>query len=116
MGILQIKTIIRNTHDTIVIESNWSSIKVLIGGEQNISFPLERFKEMIKYKFNWYKPEAEGLVEVDPKWTSKTCHNCGYVNMDVVVNVREWECPECHVFHDRDVNSAINIFRRWDSG
>ena len=103
-------------NDAIVIESNWGSIKILIGGEQNDRFPLERFKEMIKYKFNWYKPEARGLIEVDPKWTSKTCHKCGYVNNEVVVQMREWECPKCHAFHDRDINSAINIFRRGNSG
>ena len=103
-------------NDTIVIESNWSSIKILIGGEQNDRFPLEHFKEMIKYKFNWYKPKAKGLIEVNPKWTSKTCHKCGHINNEVVVQMREWECPKCHAFHDRDINSAINIFRRGNSG
>lgn len=103
-------------NDTIVIESNWSGIKILIGGEQNDRFPLEHFKKMIKYKFNWYKPKAKGLIEVDPKWTSKTCHKCGHVNAEVVVQMREWECPKCHAFHDRDINSAINIFRRGNSG
>lgn len=91
-------------NDTIVIESNWNSIKILIGGEQNNRFPLERFKEMIKYKFIWHKPEAKGLIEVNPKWTSKTCHKCGYVNNELVVQVSEWECPKCHAFHDRDIN------------
>ena len=54
-------------NDTIIIEPNWNSIKILIGGEQNNRFPLEGLKEKIKYKFNWYKPKAKGLIEVDPK-------------------------------------------------
>ncbi len=41
--------------------------------------------------------------------STKTCNVCGYHNKDITLAVREWECPACGTFHDRDINAAINI-------
>ena len=41
--------------------------------------------------------------------SSKTCHACGYVNRTLTLNDRSWDCPECGIHHDRDVNAALNI-------
>ena len=49
------------------------------------------------------------LVKVSAKNTSKTCHNCGYVNKDVVIGVEKWKCPICGESHNRDINAAQNI-------
>ena len=103
--------------DTIVIENNWINIlKSLTKGEQNIRFPLARFKDMIQYKFNWYKPEATGLVEVNPAYTSQECSVCGEVFNFLTTDHRVWTCPNCQSTHDRDINAAINILNRWDNG
>lgn len=59
------------------------------------------FRQMIAYKGHLYK--------VNPKNTSKTCHNCGKVNENIVVGIEKWTCPNCGAIHDRDINAALNI-------
>ena len=34
---------------------------------------------------------------------------CGYKNVNLKLNDRSWECPNCHVVHNRDKNAAINL-------
>ena len=41
---------------------------------------------------------------------SKTCHECGWVNQDLNLSVREWTCKNGHVL-DRDENAAKNILK-----
>lgn len=41
--------------------------------------------------------------------SSKLCSNCGYKNGDLKLKNRSWECPDCHVVHNRDENAAINL-------
>ena len=41
--------------------------------------------------------------------SSKTCHVCGYRNDDLQLGEREWECPNCGTYLNRDRNAAINI-------
>ena len=41
--------------------------------------------------------------------SSKLCSHCGYKNLDLKLKDRSWECPDCHVIHDRDENAAINL-------
>lgn len=61
-------------------------------------------RTMITYKGHLYK--------VNPKNTSKTCHNCGKVNESIVVGIEKWTCPSCGAIHDRDINAALNILRK----
>ena len=61
-------------------------------------------RTMITYKGHLYK--------VNPKNTSKTCHNCGKVNSKIVVGIEKWTCSGCGVIHDRDINAALNILRK----
>lgn len=43
--------------------------------------------------------------------SSKLCSCCGYKKVDLKLNERSWECPDCHTIHDRDQNAAINLER-----
>ena len=61
-----------------------------------------------------YKCDHAGIVyrEVREAYTTRTCSSCGSLSGPHGVNglrIREWECVECGVLHDRDVNAARNI-------
>ena len=67
-----------------------------------------KFVAMLTYKAEW---NDKKVVKIDRFYpSSQTCHVCGYINKHIKdLSVREWECPECHTHHDRDINAAINI-------
>lgn len=60
-----------------------------------------------------YKAESAGkiLIKVDPKNTSKECSICGNIK-DMPLSDRVYNCSECGIIIDRDVNAAINILKR----
>jgi putative transposase len=49
------------------------------------------------------------VLFIDPAYTSKTCNNCGHVNMDLTLKDRNCTCPKCGVSYNRDENAAKNI-------
>lgn len=50
------------------------------------------------------------LRQVD-RWypSSRLCHDCGWKNTGLTLNMRAWTCPMCGSRHDRDVNAALNL-------
>jgi len=65
------------------------------------------FRRMLEYKANWYNRK---IVFVDRFYpSSKTCHNCGYINKNLTLNDRQWVCPQCGEVIERDYNAALNI-------
>lgn len=49
---------------------------------------------------------------VNPKNTTQTCSNCGYVchgDTRIALGTEEWYCPQCGTYHIRDHNAATNI-------
>jgi len=71
------------------------------------------FFEKLKYKADEY---GKQIVFIN-KWfpSTKTCNDCGYVNHNLTLEDREWNCPFCNKHHDRDHNAAINILREGTS-
>ncbi|VXD14746.1 transposase (fragment) [Planktothrix serta PCC 8927] len=66
-----------------------------------------KFVNFIDYKL---KQKNGELVEIDRFFpSSKTCSSCGYILDELSLDIREWDCPNCHAHHDRDENAALNI-------
>jgi len=66
-----------------------------------------QFCTMLKYKAEWV---GKTYIEVDRFFpSSKTCNHCLHQVDSLTLDVRLWQCPNCGVRHDRDVNAAKNI-------
>jgi len=65
------------------------------------------FTRQLEYKAEWY---GRRLVKID-KWypSSKRCSQCGHILDSLSLDTRFWMCPQCHTFHDRDINAAKNV-------
>ena len=64
----------------------------------------------LTYKADWY---GRKVIKIDRYFpSSKTCSHCGYVNDNLSLNMREWDCPRCQRRLDRDFNASQNILRQ----
>mgnify|MGYP002673735941 FL=1 len=62
----------------------------------------------LDYKSVWY---GRLYVKIDTYYpSSQTCNYCGFKNpITKDLTVRDWTCPQCGTYHDRDENAANNI-------
>jgi putative transposase len=65
------------------------------------------FVRQLTYKADW---AGRLLVAID-QWfpSSKRCSGCGHTLSSLPLSIRQWDCPECGMCHDRDINAATNI-------
>ena len=114
---------------TNIIEDNLHKIAMEIVKDYDfIAMESLDIRNMIKnrryshsiYNMNWarliklIKINAElnnkTFIQIPQNYPStKTCSNCKTINNNVTIDVREWECPKCNTYHDRDINAAKNI-------
>ena len=71
---------------------------------------LGSFYDMLEYKCEWNDKQFVKIDRFFP--SSKTCSNCGWINQDLTLNIREWVCPSCGETHDRDFNASKNILKQ----
>lgn len=67
------------------------------------------FRRQLEYKCRWRGKTLKIIGRFEP--SSKTCSSCGFVNHSLALENREWVCPSCQMYHDRDVNAAMNILK-----
>jgi putative transposase len=68
------------------------------------------FNRMLEYKAQWYGREVRRLDRWFP--SSKTCHECGWVNQGLRLKDRTWVCGGCGAAVDRDLNAAKMILKQ----
>jgi putative transposase len=72
------------------------------------TFPIGKFKQLLKSQLN------ENLILVDKFFPStQTCSCCGHrftKQNKLGLGVRTYNCPNCGLSLDRDLNAAINIY------
>ena len=69
---------------------------------------------MVAYKSSFAGRTYHRISRFYP--SSKTCSSCDYKLEKLDLGTREWTCPNCGSFHDRDINAAINILRVGQNG
>ncbi|ABW31962.1 transposase, IS605 family (plasmid) [Acaryochloris marina MBIC11017] len=66
-----------------------------------------QFRTMLEAKAIMYGRDVNIISCWEP--TSQTCSCCGHREGRKQLGIREWQCLNCGVFHDRDINAALNI-------
>jgi putative transposase len=108
----KVSTEIIKSHDVICIEDlavkNIMKNHKLAQAMSDVS--LGTFYSMLKYKADW---NDKIIVKIDRFFpSSKMCSNCGWINQDLTLNIREWTCSSCGEKHDRDFNASKNILKQ----
>ena len=67
-----------------------------------------KFMERIQLIGKKYKSNIKLIDEYN---TSKMCHNCGHIKKDLGAK-KVYECKECKIKIDRDINASINIYKK----
>ena len=101
---------ITNAYDCVCIEDlDMKAMSRLLNFGKSVSDNgWGMFTTFLRYKL---EEQGKKLVKVDRFFaSSQTCSVCGYKNAKTKnLAIREWDCPQCGIHHDRDVNAAVNI-------
>ncbi len=68
---------------------------------------LYEFRRQLEYKCGWYGSELVVVSRTFP--SSKMCSRCGHRKKDLSLSEREYECEQCGLVIDRDLNAALNL-------
>jgi putative transposase len=65
------------------------------------------FKRQLLYKASWYGSRVLLADRWEP--SSKRCSGCGWADEDLTLSDRTFQCEQCGLVLDRDLNAAINL-------
>ena len=105
----KLSTEIANRYDAVCVEDldmRTQSNKDFGNGKATMDNGYGMFQNMLSYKL---AERGKHLVVID-KWypSSQICHCCGH-RQPMPLKIRVYQCPECGMVCDRDLNAAINI-------
>lgn len=104
-----LSTEIANRYDAVCVEDldmRAMSNKGFGNGKATMDNGYGMFQNMLEYKL---LERGKHFVKVD-KWypSSQLCHCCGH-RQKMPLTIRVYQCQECGMVCDRDLNAAINI-------
>ncbi|MEB3071938.1 IS607 family element RNA-guided endonuclease TnpB [[Mycobacterium] vasticus] len=109
-------TTLAQQHQVIVVETlNASGMRTKGGARKRglnralADAALAEVRRMLTYKTVWYGSHLEAADRFYP--SSKTCSACGRRKPNLTLADRIFECGDCGVRIDRDLNAAINLAR-----
>lgn len=72
-------------------------------GTDEVAFTFEELKRLTG---------QNRLILVNPAYTSQTCSECGYCDSRNRESQADFECKQCHMSMNADLNAANNILKR----
>ena len=95
-------------HDSIVIEdlNVGGMLKNHCLAKHISSASWSKFFRQLEYKCEWSGKNLIRIGRFEP--SSRLC-TCGFVNRELTLKDRTWNCPSCGEVHDRDLLAARNI-------
>ena len=102
-------TYLAKSHSKVVIEdllvSGMMKNRKLARAIADVGF--YEFRRQLEYKCQWYGSELVVAERTFP--SSKMCSQCGYRKKNLSLSEREYECEQCGLVIDRDLNAALNL-------
>ena len=105
----KVTTYLAKSHSKVVIEnllvSGMMRNRRLARAVADVGF--YEFRRQLEYKCQWYGSELISASRTFP--SSKMCSRCGHRKKELSLSEREYECEQCGLDIDRDLNAALNL-------
>jgi len=105
----KVTTYLAKSHSKVVIEDlnvSWMlKNRRLAKAIADVGF--YEFRRQLEYKCGWYGSELVVVSRTFP--SSKMCSRCGHRKKELSLSEREYECEQCGLVIDRDLNAALNL-------